>query len=71
MAEIEFMCTSPMNSKLFDLSGKVAIVTGSDRGLGKVMDRGLASTVGRWWLHSCLIKEAEGKEESTHYRFKR
>lgn len=31
-----------MNAKLFDLSGKVAIVTGSGRGLGKVMAGGLA-----------------------------
>jgi NAD(P)-dependent dehydrogenase (short-subunit alcohol dehydrogenase family) len=31
-----------MNTKLFDLSGKVAVVTGSGRGLGKVMATGLA-----------------------------
>lgn len=31
-----------MNRDLFDLSGRVAIITGSGRGLGKVMARGLA-----------------------------
>ncbi len=31
-----------MNTNLFDLSGKVAIVTGSGRGLGKAMATGLA-----------------------------
>jgi len=30
-----------MNTKLFDLSGKVGIITGSRRGLGKFMATGL------------------------------
>lgn len=34
---------SPAPSDLFDLSGKVAIVTGSGRGLGKAMAMGLAA----------------------------
>ncbi len=32
-----------MNLKIFDVTGKVAIVTGGGRGLGKAMARGLAN----------------------------
>ena len=32
-----------MSTKLFDLTGKVAVITGSGRGLGRAMARGLAA----------------------------
>ena len=35
--------------KLFDLKGKVAIVTGGNGGIGLGMARGLAAAGARWW----------------------
>ena len=37
----------PKNSALFDLSGRVALVTGSSQGLGYALARGLAEA-GAW-----------------------
>lgn len=44
---------------LFDLSGKVAIVTGSGRGLGKVMAGGLADFGAKVVVCDCTLDEAE------------
>lgn len=48
-----------MNTKLFDLSGKVAIVTGSGQGLGKFMAMGLAEFGAKVIVCDRLIEEAE------------
>ena len=48
-----------MNTKLFDLSGKVAVVTGSGRGLGKVMATGLAEFGAKVIICDQTLNEAE------------
>ncbi|MQA83404.1 MAG: glucose 1-dehydrogenase [Streptosporangiales bacterium] len=48
-----------MNGGLFDLTGKVAVVTGSGRGLGQVMARGLAEAGASVVTCSRTLDEAE------------
>lgn len=48
-----------MNSKLFDLSEKVAIVTGSGRGLGKTMAMGLAQFGAKVVICDRALEEAQ------------
>ena len=48
-----------MNASLFDLSGRVAVVTGSARGLGKAMARGLAVAGASVVICSRTASEAE------------
>lgn len=52
-----------MDSKLFDLSGKVAIVTGSGRGLGRAMALGLADHGATVVTCSRTLEEAERTAE--------
>ncbi len=40
-----------MSTRLFDLSGRTALVTGSSRGLGRAMAEGLAAAGARIVLH--------------------
>jgi NAD(P)-dependent dehydrogenase (short-subunit alcohol dehydrogenase family) len=53
----------PMSLKLFDLTGKVAIVTGSGRGLGKVFAKGLAACGARIVTCSRTLSQAETTAE--------
>jgi NAD(P)-dependent dehydrogenase (short-subunit alcohol dehydrogenase family) len=48
-----------MSLKLFDLTGKVAIVTGSGRGLGKVFAKGMAEAGARVVTCSRTLSEAK------------
>jgi NAD(P)-dependent dehydrogenase (short-subunit alcohol dehydrogenase family) len=48
-----------MTAHLFDLSGRVAIVTGSGRGLGKAMAQGLADAGAAVTVCSRTVEEAE------------
>ncbi len=45
--------------KLFDLSGKAAIITGGSKGLGLAMAEGLASAGANVMLVSRTLKEGE------------
>lgn len=49
-----------MTSSLFDLAGRVVVVTGSGRGLGKVMAQGLAAAGATLVTCSRTLVEAEG-----------
>lgn len=48
-----------MSLELFDLTGKVAVVTGSGRGIGKVLAKGLASAGARVVTCSRTLAEVE------------
>jgi NAD(P)-dependent dehydrogenase (short-subunit alcohol dehydrogenase family) len=49
-----------LDFSMFDLSGKVAIVTGSGRGLGKAMARGLAGAGAKVTISARTASEVEG-----------
>ena len=49
-----------MSTELFGLTGKVAVITGSGRGLGKAMARGMATAGARVVTASRTAADAEG-----------
>lgn len=47
-----------MSTQIFDLTDKVVIITGSGRGLGKILAKGLANFGAKVVVCDCLIEEA-------------
>ena len=56
-----------MPTKLFDLSGKVALVTGGSKGLGKAMARGLAEAGADVFISSRNEDELQSALDTSPY----
>lgn len=57
------------SSKIFDLTGKVALLTGSSRGMGKAMAEGLAEHGARVVISSRKIEQCEATAKEINERY--